>query len=354
MTWSQGTCVSLQVDDGDGRHARVDDEVDAADLGQVAQHRPEVRGLIVDVDRRAAEPPQRRLPGRRLLRGLRCRARASPAWPPGRAWSTRAIREWFSSVVLCCRSQHLRVFPAAAPCPGLAECSTNTTPCASMLLITASRSCAARLGDVRLSVGALRGSPSSALPLRDDAGDRHVGEQERRQASVDERRHGDRARRRRASARSGSRTDRGGRRCRRCRRRRRRRRLGPTLVPTWICAAASAASPASARARRSARESNAQVIDVFMAGLPLRTLASGGTAATSFSEHERRRQAVTATLPRPFGLRLGLDVEIGHRDQPRHRGEPIEEAAEVVVAALEAELNRPLGVLRLGDDVAWA
>ncbi len=69
-----------------------------------------------------------------------------------------------------------------------------------------------------------------------------------------------------------------------------------------------------------------------------------------FLEHERRRQAGRGDRARRPGLRHRLDLELGHGHQPRHARDPIEEAAEVVIRALEAERDRPLRGTASGDN----
>ena len=114
--------------------------------------------------------------------------------------------------------------------------------------------------------------------------------------------------------------------------------------------------PESARHRagaqpRSTQASGRSVAHVFTAaGLHCGRPSLTRTAATSFWNTNVVATHDTVTVPRPFGFALVLIVEVRHRNQPRHRREPVEEAAEVVKAAFEAELNRPLRVLRLGHD----
>ena len=119
----------------------------------------------------------------------------------------------------------------------------------------------------------------------------------------------------------------------------------PTGVPIGTSSWASAGR-ASATPLRNSR------IMVFISAPPVMASATvpGASAAMSLLNTNVVATHVAAMAFCPVGLGFTLISQIGHRHQARHGRDAIEEPPEVVVPALQPELDRPLRVLGLGDD----
>src|SRR5207247_2070545 len=128
-----GHLLELEFDRQVGRDAGVDVDVDAADLGQVAQHGAQIRALIVHVDERGAESAQRTLRRRTLWLGGRGHERRGQGQDRGCGPLTKHPHR--ASSPLDCRRRW--TFCEGMPA---STCSANHTPCSSMLTTVASRS----------------------------------------------------------------------------------------------------------------------------------------------------------------------------------------------------------------------